>query len=142
MVHLEAAMYPMAENGGARSLIDHFAVLADPRQRWKVVYPLPEVLLLVLCGTLAGAEDFVESRRWGMVNQGFLRRFLPFAEGIPSHDTGLIFWSRACSSARTRRARSVCAARNADRRDRDALLRSRASGDDLARHAARPHRAA
>jgi predicted transposase YbfD/YdcC len=77
----------MAENGGARSLIDHFAVLADPRQSWKVVYPLPEVLLLVLCGTLAGAEDFVEIRRWGMVNQGFLRRFLPFAEGIPSHDT-------------------------------------------------------
>src|SRR5215207_51579 len=77
----------MVENGGARSLIDHFAVLADPRQSWKVVYPLPEVLLLVLCGTLAGAEDFVEIRRWGMVNQGFLRRFLPFAEGIPSHDT-------------------------------------------------------
>src|SRR3954453_21458124 len=87
MGHLEAARYPMAENGGARSLIDHFAVLADPRQSWKVVYPLPEVLLLVLCGTLAGAEDFVEIRRWGMANQGFLRRFLPFAEGIPSHDT-------------------------------------------------------
>src|SRR4051812_17425493 len=77
----------MADNGGARSLIDHFAVLADPRQSWKVVYPLPEVLLLVLCGTLAGAEDFVEIRRWGMVNQGFLQRFLPFAAGIPSHDT-------------------------------------------------------
>ena len=39
MGHLEAARYPMAENGGARSLIDHFAVLADPRQSWKVVYP-------------------------------------------------------------------------------------------------------
>src|SRR5215217_99846 len=87
MSHREAARYPMAENGGARSLIDHFAVLADPRQSWKVVYPLPEVLLLVLCGTLAGAEDFVEIRRWGLVNQGFLQRFLPFAEGIPSHDT-------------------------------------------------------
>src|SRR3954447_15356097 len=83
MGHLESARCPMAENGGARSLIDHFAVLADPRQSWKVVYPLPEVLLLVLCGPLAGAEDFVEIRRWGMVNQGFLRRFLPFAEGIP-----------------------------------------------------------
>src|SRR5829696_5297504 len=87
MSHREAARYPMAENGGARSLIDHFAVLADPRQSWKVVYPLPEVLLLVRCGTLAGAEDFVEIRRWGMVNQGFWQRFLPFAEGIPSHDT-------------------------------------------------------
>jgi len=69
------------------SLIDHFAALKDPRQAWKVVYPLPEILLLVLCGTLAGAEDFVEIRRWGSVNLGFLRRFLAYAEGIPSHDT-------------------------------------------------------
>jgi len=71
----------------APSLIEHFAALEDPRQSWKVLYPLPEVLLLVLCGTLAGAEDFVEIRRWGAVNQAFLRRFLPYAEGIPSHDT-------------------------------------------------------
>jgi len=70
-----------------RSLIEHFAALKDPRQSWKVLYPLPEILLLVLCGTLAGAEDFVEIRRWGMVNQELLRRFLPYAEGIPSHDT-------------------------------------------------------
>lgn len=69
------------------SLIDHFAALEDPRQSWKVLYPLPEVLLLVLSGTLAGAEDFVEVRRWGAVNQDFLRRFLPYAGGIPSHDT-------------------------------------------------------
>jgi hypothetical protein len=69
------------------SLIDQFAVLKDPRQAWKVVYPLPEILLLVLCGSLAGAEDFVEIRRWGRVNLEFLRRFLPFAHGIPSHDT-------------------------------------------------------
>ena len=69
------------------SLIDHFAALEDPRQSWKVLYPLPEVLLLVLSGTLAGAEGFVEVRRWGAVNQDFLRRFLPYAGGIPSHDT-------------------------------------------------------
>ena len=37
------------------SLIEHFAALEDPRQSWKVLFPLPEVLLVVLCGTLAGA---------------------------------------------------------------------------------------
>ncbi len=42
------------------SLLEHFSALEDPRQSWKVVYPLPEVLLLVLCATLSGAEDFVE----------------------------------------------------------------------------------
>lgn len=69
------------------SLIEHFSALEDPRQSWKVLDPLPEVLLLVLCGTLAGAEDFVEVRRWGTMHQDFLRRLLPFEAGIPSHDT-------------------------------------------------------
>ena len=38
------------------SLLDHFSVLRDPRQGGKVLYPLPEILLLVLCATLAGAS--------------------------------------------------------------------------------------
>lgn len=70
-----------------RGLLDHFSALKDPRQSWKVVYPLPEVMLAVLCGTMAGAEDFVEIRRWADTHISFLRRFLPFDRGIPSHDT-------------------------------------------------------
>ena len=69
------------------SLLEHFSALEDPRQSWKVVYPLPEVLLLVLCATLGGAEDFVEVVRWGRSKIAFLRRFLPFERGVPSHDT-------------------------------------------------------
>ena len=70
-----------------QALLDHFSALADPRQTWKVVYPLPELLLLVLCGTLAGAQNFVEIEDWGTRKLTFLRRLLPFARGIPSHDT-------------------------------------------------------
>jgi predicted transposase YbfD/YdcC len=77
----------MAEEASKRSLIDHFSALKDPRQAWKVIYPLPEIMLLVLCATLAGAEDFVEARLWGVENLDFLRRFLPFKDGLPSHDT-------------------------------------------------------
>ncbi len=44
-------------------------------------------MLLVLCATLAGAEDFVEIRYWGRKKLRFLRMMLPFARGIPSHDT-------------------------------------------------------
>jgi hypothetical protein len=69
------------------SLIDRFAALEDLRQSWKVLFALPGVLLLVLCGTLAGAENFVEIRRWGQMHQDFLRRLLPFKAGVPSHDT-------------------------------------------------------
>ena len=42
------------------AVLDHFSALEDPRQAWKVTYPLPEILLLILAATLAGAEDFVE----------------------------------------------------------------------------------
>jgi len=65
----------------------HFTALQDPRQAAKVLYPLPELLLLLLCGTVAGADDFVELALWGGEHLLFLRRFLPFTRGIPSHDT-------------------------------------------------------
>ena len=41
-------------------LLDHFSALRDPREGWRVLYPLPEVPLLVLCATLSGMEDFAE----------------------------------------------------------------------------------
>ena len=71
----------------APSFLAQFAALRDPRQAAKVLYPLPEVLLLLLCGTIAGADDFVELALWGSEHLGFLRRFLPYARGVPSHDT-------------------------------------------------------
>ena len=40
-----------------KTFIDHFSALEDPRQSWKVVYPLPEILLIVLCATLATAKS-------------------------------------------------------------------------------------
>ena len=69
------------------SILDHFSALKDPRQGWRVLYPLPEILLLVLCATLSGMEDFVEICLWGEQRLDFLRRFLPYERGIPAHDT-------------------------------------------------------
>jgi hypothetical protein len=69
------------------SLLDHFAALSDPRQHGKVLYPLPEILLLVLSSTIAGADDFVETTLWGTEHLAFLQRFYRYERGIPSHDT-------------------------------------------------------
>lgn len=77
----------MLQMSGPRSLLDHFSALEDSRQNWRVVYPLREILLVVLCATLAGMEDFVEIKLWADQRLGFLRRFLPYERGIPSHDT-------------------------------------------------------
>src|SRR4051812_26548132 len=78
---------PVDRPATSPSLLDHFAGLEDPRQRAKVLYPLPEILLLLLCATLAGADDVTEVGLWGGENLAFLRRFLPYRHGIPSHDT-------------------------------------------------------
>lgn len=70
-----------------RSFLDCFSSLPDPRQQSKVLYPLPEVLLLLLSATLAGADDLVEVCGWGEEKIVFLRRFHRYRNGIPSHDT-------------------------------------------------------
>lgn len=77
----------MVGSGVRRSALDHFSALDDPRESWRVLYPLPEILLLVLCATVSGMEDFTEIRLWGEHRLDFLRRFLPFERGICSHDT-------------------------------------------------------
>ena len=40
------------------SFLDHFSALKDPRQPWRVLYPLEEILLVALCATLRGQPDF------------------------------------------------------------------------------------
>ena len=76
----------MTEETQSVALLEYFSGIDDPRQAGKVLYPLPEVMLLVLCGEVSGADGFVEIARWGEMNLAFLRRFLPFAHGVPSHD--------------------------------------------------------
>jgi hypothetical protein len=68
------------------SLLDHFA-LSDPRQHAKMLYLLPEILLLGLASTIAGADDFVEMTLWGNEHLAFLRRFYRYENGIPRHAT-------------------------------------------------------
>ena len=64
-------------------LLKHFSVIKDDREPWRVVYPLREVLLLVVCGTIAGCDDFDDIVAWGEDHIDFLRRFCEFHHGIP-----------------------------------------------------------
>ena len=66
--------------------LDYFKDLPDPRQAGKVIYPLPEVLLLCLLAVLAGAETFVDIARFGEKKLDLLRRFRPFLHGTPARD--------------------------------------------------------
>jgi hypothetical protein len=67
--------------------LEFFDEIPEPRQKAKVLYPLPELLLCCLVGVLCGAEGWVEVEEYGEAKLDFLRRFLPFEHGIASHDT-------------------------------------------------------
>lgn len=87
-------MEPSGALGEAVAFLEHFQELPDGRQAGKVVYPLDEVLLLSLLAVLAGAEAFTDIARFGQKKLDLLRRFRPFADGTPPHDTlGDIFAS-------------------------------------------------
>ena len=64
-------------------LLKHFSRLEDDRERWRVAFPLAEVLLLLTCATIASCDDFDDIVRWGEHHLGFLRRFSEFHHGIP-----------------------------------------------------------
>jgi predicted transposase YbfD/YdcC len=71
------------EKSRLKALLEHFSVIDDPREPHRVAYPLAELLLLVVCGTIADCDDFDAIAGWGETHLAFLRRFLPFHHGVP-----------------------------------------------------------
>jgi hypothetical protein len=64
-------------------LLEHFAKIEDPREPWRVAHPLPEILLLVVCGTIADCDDYDHIVAWGESHLPFLREILPYHYGVP-----------------------------------------------------------
>jgi predicted transposase YbfD/YdcC len=72
-----------------RPLRDFFADLRDPRVTGRCEHDLLDIVLIVVCGTLAGADDFVSIAGWAQAKEAWLRDRLGLrlANGVPSHDT-------------------------------------------------------
>jgi predicted transposase YbfD/YdcC len=75
------------------SIHKFFASLPDPRRRrTRVKHPLLNLVVIALCGTIAGADDWEEIVQFARDRRGWLSRFLDLSPGIPSHDTfGRVF---------------------------------------------------
>jgi len=79
------------EDEGKQSMMEHFTDLEDPRTR-QSPHSLMELLLTALCAVLSGADSWVSVALWGQAKLSWLRQFLPFANGVASHDTfGRVF---------------------------------------------------
>ena len=64
-------------------LLDHFATIPDPRDVRRIAHPLAEILLLVVCGTIADCDDYDHIAAWGEAHLAFLRHHLPYRHGVP-----------------------------------------------------------
>ncbi|MDD5036275.1 MAG: ISAs1 family transposase, partial [Methylococcaceae bacterium] len=70
---------------------EHFAGLEDPCTR-QPMHRLEEILRVALCGVLSGADGWAGVALWGQGKLPWLRQFLPFENGVASHDTfGRVF---------------------------------------------------
>jgi predicted transposase YbfD/YdcC len=75
------------------SIKKFFARLPDPRRRrGRVTHPLLNIVVIAVCGVIAGADTWEEIVRFARMRRDWLAKFLDLKHGIPSHDTiGRVF---------------------------------------------------
>jgi hypothetical protein len=61
--------------------------IKDPRIDRRKIYPLNEIIFLCITGAMSGMSEWEDLVEFGEAKLEWLRKFLPYSEGIPSHDT-------------------------------------------------------
>ena len=70
------------------SILTYFHDLPDPRRETRnKKHRLIDILVIALCGIIAGCQSAVEIEAYGRAKEAWLRTFLDLPNGIPSHDT-------------------------------------------------------
>ena len=71
----------------ARSLVEHFADLKDPRVNRTKKHRLDDILVIALSALVCGATTFEDIEEFAESREDWFKTFLPLPHGIPSHDT-------------------------------------------------------
>ena len=66
---------------------EHFENVTDPRLNRGTNYPLREMIFVAVCGAICDCNSWVDIATFGRCKLAWFRKFLPFENGIPSHDT-------------------------------------------------------
>ena len=82
-------LHPLVRAQPGVSITAHFADLRDPRLERTKAHDLATILVIAICASIAGANDWVAVAEFGRSKQAWFRTFLDLPNGIPSHDT---FW--------------------------------------------------
>ena len=67
------------------SIIKHFEGIFDGRR--KPLHLLSEILTIVICATISGANNIVEIVKWAEHHKEWLMSIIALQNGLPSHDT-------------------------------------------------------
>ena len=73
---------------------EHFGKMTDPRVERTKLYPLEEILFVLLCGSICGAESWRDFEMFGQEKLDFLREYFPYSAGIPCKNT----FARMCAA--------------------------------------------
>jgi predicted transposase YbfD/YdcC len=78
----------MSSTSSPTALIEtHFGNLRDPRASHSIEHKLLDILIISICGTISGANDFTAIAEYGKSKENWLKTFLELENGIPSADT-------------------------------------------------------
>ena len=69
------------------SIQEYFAELEDPRSHINRRHLLGDLIVIAICGVLAGADGPKAIGTWAQSKAAWLRQHLELPHGIPSHDT-------------------------------------------------------
>ena len=67
--------------------MSNFSELPDPRVNKRKVYPLLEVVFLVVAAAISGCDGWKAIKEFGEIKLNWLRQFFPYENGIPVNDT-------------------------------------------------------
>jgi predicted transposase YbfD/YdcC len=68
-------------------IVEHFGNLADPRSHINRKHLLGDLIVICVCGVLAGCDGPISIGQWAQVKRDWLAEHLELPGGIPSHDT-------------------------------------------------------
>jgi predicted transposase YbfD/YdcC len=69
------------------SILEHFAVLPDPRRDHRRIHQLDEIVFMAICAVLCGADSWLDIADYAESKFDWLKTFLTLPGGVPSHDT-------------------------------------------------------
>jgi hypothetical protein len=72
----------------------HFGGLKDHRAVNRIEHKLIDIIIITICATICGADDWKAIAEYGQTKHDWLKTFLELPNGIPSHDTFNRLFSR------------------------------------------------